>query len=57
MKYYFMSWQSQLKEGDAIWEFKDDVTPREALKAMRESVAEQFKLDSVLVVLQFNNVV
>jgi hypothetical protein len=56
MKYYFMSWETETKEGDACWNFPEDINPREALKEIRAAVIEQFNLDTVLVVKQFNNV-
>jgi hypothetical protein len=45
MKTYFMAWESDNRRGHAIWEFgpNDDgseITPRQALSAMRQSVID-----------------
>ena len=58
MKTYFMSWETNHKQGDVCWDFEDTVSPREALTIMRKDVAKNIPDDtSTLVVLQFNNVV
>ena len=57
MKTYFMAWSSDKKEGHAICEFADDITPRLALKGMLKSVEIDFpEVRGQLRAAQFNRV-
>ena len=57
MKTYFMAWSTDKKEGHAIYDFADDVTPRLALKRMMELVEIEIpEVRGQLRAAQFNRV-
>ena len=61
MKTYFMAWESDNKRGHSIFDFDADISPREAIKIMIESVKFEFSsaevpLKGVVSANQFNRV-
>lgn len=42
MKTYFMAWESDNKRGHSIYDFPDDIEPRQAINEMINGVIKQF---------------
>lgn len=57
VKTYFLSWESDNKRGHSIYEFKEEITPREALRFMHKEVEKAFpEILGAITVAQFNKV-
>ena len=57
VKTYFLSWESDNKRGHSIYEFKDEITPREALRFMHKEVENAFpEILGKITATQFNKV-
>jgi len=58
---YFMAWECDNKRGHSIYEFRGDISPRNALREMISSVVSEFEdsdvvLEGVVSAIQFNRV-
>jgi len=56
MKTYFMAWESNEKRGHSIYEFSNDIAPRDALSTMIDNVKNEFgkSIKEVITATQFN---
>ena len=57
MKTYFMAWESDKKAGHCMYDFKDHIPPREAIKTMVAFVhADNPDVEGQVRAIQFNRV-
>jgi len=59
MKTYFMAWESDNKRGHSIYDFNDDIPPRQALNEMRKAIHKEFSesdipIKGIISATQFN---